>query len=320
MESQRILGIEAHKGHQARLRSGFYEKYLSGSSVLDIGFRGGDPLAKPITLNAIGVELDYPGYDGRTLPFPSESQDAVFSSHCLEHIDDYKYALSEWYRVLKIGGYIIIIVPHQYLYERKPTLPSIFNPDHKRLYTPQSLLREIDESIPLDGYRLRSLRDNDDGFDYGVAPSEHPQGMYEIELVLQKIARPPYGPQIGWRQIADRTADRISVIVSEMVRCEDEGRTKNLERLHGILADSVLPPFILLRSRLPDMPLPRLRRLLSAHLERVPFDSQWYLRKYPDLIANGPITSQAAHAHFLHHGYFEGRHGSEVDTCFGTDH
>jgi SAM-dependent methyltransferase len=316
-EAPRILGPEAQKGHDARRRSGFYAHFLSGPAVLDIGFRGGHPRAEPITANAIGVELDYPGYDGRTLPFPAESQDAVFSSHCLEHIDDYRQALSEWYRVLKIGGYLIIAVPHQYLYERKPTLPSIFNPDHKRLYTPQSLLREIEDSIPIDGYRLRSLRDNDEDFDYTIAPSEHARGMYEIELVLQKIARPVYGPQIGWRKIADLTADRIAAVCAEMMRCEDEGRTADRERLNQILVHSILPPFISIRSRLPNAPLERLRGLISSHIERVPFSARWYLRKYPDLTLNGTVTAAAAHAHFLLHGYFEGRQGSEEDTCFG---
>src|SRR5436305_812127 len=63
-----------------------------------------------------GVDVDYPGYDGIHLPFPDESQDAVYNSHCLEHIANYHDALLEWYRVLKIGGYLIIVVPHQHMF------------------------------------------------------------------------------------------------------------------------------------------------------------------------------------------------------------
>ena len=36
----------------------------------------------------------------------------VFSSHCLEHIKDWKHALDEWVRVIKVGGYLILYLPH----------------------------------------------------------------------------------------------------------------------------------------------------------------------------------------------------------------
>jgi predicted SAM-dependent methyltransferase len=53
------------------------------------------------------------------LPFPDASQDTVFASHVLEHIEDWAASLVDWYRVLKIGGYMVIAVPHRDLYERK---------------------------------------------------------------------------------------------------------------------------------------------------------------------------------------------------------
>ena len=34
----------------------------------------------------------------------TESCDAVFSSHLLEHIEDYPAALTEWWRCVKVGG------------------------------------------------------------------------------------------------------------------------------------------------------------------------------------------------------------------------
>src|SRR6266542_1114919 len=101
----RLLGRESKKELDRRLREGFFEKYLSGENILDIGYRGEEPNAEPITENAVGIELDYPGYDGKTLPFPEYSQDAIFASHVLEHIEDFRAVLADWYRVLKIGGY-----------------------------------------------------------------------------------------------------------------------------------------------------------------------------------------------------------------------
>ena len=189
----RKIGEEASKAEEARRLSGFTERYLSGPHILDIGYRGYIPDVQPIVPHAIGVELDFPGYDGRTLPFPDNSQDAVFSSHCLEHIPDFVQALRDWFRVAKIGGYLIIMVPHQYLYEKRIALPSRYNADHKRFYTPASLLQDVEAALSPNSYRVRHLADNDAGYEYGIPPERHSGGSYEIELVIEKIAAP------GWQ-------------------------------------------------------------------------------------------------------------------------
>jgi len=147
--------------------------------------------ALPIFEGAIGVDLDYPGYDGRILPFDTESQDAVFSSHCLEHIPDHIKAIQEWYRVTKVGGYVITIVPHAFLYERRKRPPSRWAElHHLRFYTPMSLLAEFEAALPPNSYRVRHLADNDLRYDYGAPPDTHPVGCYEIELVIEKV-KPP---------------------------------------------------------------------------------------------------------------------------------
>lgn len=46
----------------------------------------------------------------------SQSYDFVFSSHLLEHIEDHKAALKEWWRVIKPGGYLVLYLPHRDLY------------------------------------------------------------------------------------------------------------------------------------------------------------------------------------------------------------
>ena len=120
----RRVGPEAKKSYREKVKSGFLAKYLSGPCVLDIGHKGADAEAETIVPHAIGVGMDYPGYDGLRLPFPNDSQDAVYSSHCLEHIPNSNAALAEWYRVLRLGGYIVLAVPHQWLYERKATVPA----------------------------------------------------------------------------------------------------------------------------------------------------------------------------------------------------
>lgn len=185
------VGTESQRTHLDKLNSGFYSRFMSGIG-LDIGYTGYTEGVMPILPTATGVDLDYPGYDGKTLPFSDNSQDYVYSSHCLEHITDWSKAISEWFRVLKINGYLIIIVPHKYLYEKKAYPPSRWNEDHKRFYTPGSLLNEVDCALTPNSYRIRLLEDGDKGFNYSIPPEQHSSGQYEITLVLQKI-NPP-----GW--------------------------------------------------------------------------------------------------------------------------
>jgi SAM-dependent methyltransferase len=188
----RLVGTEASKTIEAKHRSGFVARYLSGANILDIGYRGYFHNAEPIVAQAVGIDLEYPGYDGKTLPFEDSSQDAVFSSHCLEHIADYKGALREWFRVLRIGGFMVVSVPHQFLYEKRNALPSRWNLDHKRFYTPASLMAEVESSLAPNTYRVRHLIDNDVAFTYSQPPDIHSAGCYEIEMVLEKIAKPSW--------------------------------------------------------------------------------------------------------------------------------
>lgn len=187
----RKIGREASKSYAAKVYSGFIRTYLSGKNILDIGYRGGFGEATPIVSQAVGVDLGYPGYDGVHLPFESESQDAVYSSHCLEHIEFPIVVIAEWFRVLKVGGYLVVVVPHQYLYERKWKTPSR-HPNHLHFFTPSKLLAVFEEALPPNLYRVRHLQDNDLFYDYSISPETHPVGCYEIELVLEKIQLPDW--------------------------------------------------------------------------------------------------------------------------------
>ena len=191
-DPDRPVGVEARKTYALKVRSGFWQKYITGPAVLDIGFRGHTTDAVPIIETAIGVDIDYPGYDGRILPFETESQDAVFSSHCLEHIRDYVIAIQEWHRVVKTGGFIITVVPSGALYERRRRPPSRWNPDHARTYSPASLLAEFEAALVPNSYRIRHLAENDLWYRYDDTPDNHPFGCYEIECVVEKIAPPSW--------------------------------------------------------------------------------------------------------------------------------
>ena len=190
----RPVGGESRKSFDQKVETGFWRRFITGPKVLDIGFRGYEEVkgVVPISPGAIGVDLNYPGYDGRTLPFEDESQDAVYSSHCLEHIVDYAHTIRDWLRVTKFGGHIITVVPHAYIYEKRRHPPSKWNDDHKRFYTPESLLAEFEEALPPNSYRVRYLEDNDSDYRYQDDASAPPRGCYEIVLVVEKIRPPPW--------------------------------------------------------------------------------------------------------------------------------
>lgn len=59
----------------------------------------------------------------------SQSMDFAYSSHTLEHIEDYAAALKEWWRVVKQGGYLILYLPDEDEYPRVGEDGA--NPDHK---------------------------------------------------------------------------------------------------------------------------------------------------------------------------------------------
>ena len=92
--------------------------------------------------------------------------------------------------MVKPGGHIITVVPSAQLYERKRRVPSYWNGDHRRTYSPASLLAEFEAALAPNSYRVRHLAENDAGYQYGLPPNMHPEGCHEIELVVEKIAMP----------------------------------------------------------------------------------------------------------------------------------
>jgi SAM-dependent methyltransferase len=314
----RRVGPEARKTYREKIESGFLAKYLSGPSILDIGHKGADPDAETIVPHAIGVGFDYPGYDGLRLPFPDGSQDAVYSSHCLEHIPDSKGALAEWYRVLRVGGHIVLAVPHQWLYERKATLPSRFNRAHRRFYTPASLLAEVEQALPPGGYRVRLLRDNDDGFNYNIPPQQHAGGSYEIELVLEKLDLPTYQAALTVSPLAIAITDTYAAVIRHLLESGESFRPADAAQLHKLGAALPIPPYAVLRQRFPDVPEVEFRRLLRPMVDPGVVDPDWYLRRYRELPQkddSGDGTD--ARAHYRGDGYFEHRQPRPIDPIYG---
>ena len=117
------LADEAKKTNKLRPEE-FFKTYLSGR-VLDIG--AGDD---PVVHNAQIFDQAH-GDANRILDYLEPEQfDCVHSSHCLEHMFQPINALKQWWSLVKPGGYMITVVPHEDLYEQY-NWPPIFNKDHK---------------------------------------------------------------------------------------------------------------------------------------------------------------------------------------------
>jgi SAM-dependent methyltransferase len=105
----------------------FIDTYFDGS-VIDIG-GGNDPVVE----HAEVFDLEHGDAQNILRYKEKESYDCVNSSHCLEHMIDVPEAISNWWKLVKPGGYMVTVVPHEDLYEQG-IWPSIFNLDHKATF------------------------------------------------------------------------------------------------------------------------------------------------------------------------------------------
>lgn len=74
--------------------------------------------------------------DASHIPVADKSQDFILSSHVFEHIPNPISALLEWQRVLKPGGYVVMIVPQ----------PDALEGDNRPLSTYETLIRAYHEN------------------------------------------------------------------------------------------------------------------------------------------------------------------------------
>lgn len=123
-----------------------------GASGFDLGcgpqkvfdhFLGIDS-GKDTSLFGIQMRPDIVVPDCAHMPmFADGATDTVFSSHALEHIEDHRAALAEWWRLLRVGGHLILYLPHRDLYPRIGTPGS--NPDHKHDFAPEDIVAAMRE-------------------------------------------------------------------------------------------------------------------------------------------------------------------------------
>ena len=128
---------EQSKAAKRRFYDGsFHARFFAGDGI-DIGGKP-DPLIRYIGLFS-GMKSvktwDIEDGDAQFLiDVKDESYDFLMASHSLEHMVDVTESLRNWLRIVKPGGYQIITVPDEDLYEQG-YWPSKWNGDHKHTFT-----------------------------------------------------------------------------------------------------------------------------------------------------------------------------------------
>ncbi len=178
----------------------FLRTYLSGA-VIDIG-AGKDLVCPNAERFVVGDG------DANVIPRhrPRENYDAVHSSHCLEHMHDPAAALAEWWALVKPGGYLILVVPDEDLYEQG-IWPSIFNRDHKSTFrldkagswSPVSHdIRTLVGALP--GCEIIAAEIQDAHYDYSLQmkPGDPRRRKIRVLRLAGRIGKrvPRYGPRI----------------------------------------------------------------------------------------------------------------------------
>lgn len=118
---------DTSRGREAQKIAPWAVQYLEGKGF-DIGCG-----AEKVVAWATGVDLHTNAdvvQDGAKLDtVADQTVDFVFSSHFIEHVPDWKAALEEWWRVIKVGGHLVLYWPHPHHYPRIGQFGA--NPDHK---------------------------------------------------------------------------------------------------------------------------------------------------------------------------------------------
>jgi ADP-heptose:LPS heptosyltransferase len=179
---------EVTKAYDRRVRENWFEAYCPEDKAgIDIGCQH-DPINHTFRRwDIIFGDSDATFMQG----VPDGKFWTVHASHVLEHVHHPVLALQNWYRILKRGGNLIVLVPHRDLYEKKLELPSIWNGDHKSFWLPEtaeaphtrSLKHTILEAIP--NAEIISFRVLDENY-YSESAAVHSQGEYSIEAVIRK--------------------------------------------------------------------------------------------------------------------------------------
>jgi ADP-heptose:LPS heptosyltransferase/SAM-dependent methyltransferase len=148
--------------------------YMSGR-VLDLGCGPGKVYPTAIGIDnkidaklfGIKIDPDIAVDSCERMPFFADgAADTVYSSHLLEHIVDYQAALAEWWRLVKVGGYLALYLPHRDHYPRMGSEGA--NPDHKHDFCNDDITQAMESIAAQSGHGWEQVENEvrSGGFEY----------------------------------------------------------------------------------------------------------------------------------------------------------
>lgn len=174
-----------------------YSRYISSLTAVDISIIQLKKAKK--RAEELGIEIEtYLCSDASKLDIQDESYDLVICTRVLQHVHDWRKAISEFRRILKQGGDLFLLTYNRFsiyglkkLYENK-----FINPLKGRFRNPIDLIRELKRN----GFRI----DYYSGALIGQPElySDNPSKMSKkIIFVLEKLCQKPIIKYIGGRQV-----------------------------------------------------------------------------------------------------------------------
>jgi predicted SAM-dependent methyltransferase len=188
---------ECSKSSRRRYYNSNFQRYFRGQGI-DVG-AGSDSLGRyQQQWQGITSVRPWDVSDGDAeylATVEDNSYDFLHASHCLEHLDNPYTALINWQRVVKPGGYLVITVPDEDLYEQGHW-PSLWSNQHYHSFTIYKANSTMPKSINvLDMLRaypqLKILKVEliDDFYTLGLAVDQTLGANAEcaIEIILQRL-------------------------------------------------------------------------------------------------------------------------------------
>jgi hypothetical protein len=126
------------------------------------------------------------------------SMATVVVDEALVRVRDYRGAIQDWFRVVQTGGRLILVVPHQFHFEKKLMPPSNRDAAHRRFYTGAALLAHVEEALDPYTYRVLGLEE------FGTDNSHG-----QILLTLERVERPEWADGVMRWDIPQMTANRF---------------------------------------------------------------------------------------------------------------
>jgi len=127
-----------------------------------------------------GRKLEGVTFVGEFPSYPAQHFDTVFSSHFLEHVLDDYAMITEWHRILKPGGHLVLYLPNGIHYNHYD------NKEHIRAYTFMNFMFFFERAFCGGAYDYNG-RNIKARFVHVKSGEDHGRDRYSFYVVAQKI-------------------------------------------------------------------------------------------------------------------------------------